>query len=215
VIVQLDWCVGEVLRTLDELALAENTIVIFTSDNGPVVDDGYKDQAVELLDGHKPAGPLRGGKYSAFDAGTRVPFLVRWPGRVQPGVSEALLCQIDLLSSMAALTGQKLDSQAGPDSFDVSAALLAKSPAGRDHLVEHAGTLSLIKGDWKYIEPSRGAKFNANTNTELGNDPQAQLYNLKDDLGEKQNLAAKRPEIVKAMAAMLARIRSDGRTRAP
>lgn len=212
-IVQLDWCVGEVLRTLEKLALADNTMVIFTSDNGPVVDDGYKDQAVELLDGHKPAGPLRGGKYSAFDAGTRVPFLVRWPGRIKPGVSGALVCQIDLLSSMATMNGQKLDSAAGPDSFNVSAALLGKSPAGRDHLVEHAGTLSLIEGGWKYIEPSKGARFNANTNTELGNDPQPQLYNLKDDLGEKQNLAAERPEIVKEMAAMLAKIRSDGRSR--
>jgi len=212
-IVQLDWCVGEVLGTLERLALAENTIVIFTSDNGPVVDDGYKDRAVELLDGHTPAGPLRGGKYSAFDAGTRVPFLVRWPERVKPGVSDALVCQIDLLSSMAALTGQKLDSAAGPDSFDVSAALLGKSQTGRDHLVEHAGTLSLIQGDWKYIEPSRGAKVNANTNTELGNDPQAQLYNLDDDLGERHNLAAQQPEVVKKMAAMLAKIRSDGRSR--
>jgi arylsulfatase A-like enzyme len=212
-ILQLDWCVGEVMRTLDRLALAENTLVIFTSDNGPVVDDGYKDQAVELLDGHKPAGPLRGGKYSAFDAGTRVPFLVRWPGQVKPGTSDALLCQIDLLASMAALTGQNLTSAAGPDSFDVSPALLGKSQTGRDHLVEHAGTLSLIKGDWKYIEPSKGAKVNASTNTELGNDPQAQLYNLKDDLGERKNLAAEQPEVVKEMAAVLAKIRSDGRSR--
>ncbi len=213
VIMQLDWCVGEVLRTLDKLALTENTMLVFTSDNGPVVDDGYKDKAVELLDGHKPAGPLRGGKYSAFDAGTRVPFLVRRPGRVMPAESNALVCQIDLLASMAALAGQRLDSQAGPDSFDVSAALLGKSQTGRDHLVEHAGVLSLIKGDWKYIEPGRGGRVNANTNTELGNAPQAQLYNLKDDLGEKKNLAAEQPEIVKEMAAMLAKIRADGRTR--
>lgn len=212
-IVQLDSCVGEVLASLDKLGLAEDTMVIFTSDNGPVVDDGYKDQAVELLDGHKPAGPLRGGKYSAFDAGTRVPFLVRWPGRIEPGTSDALLCQIDLLASMAAMNGQKLDSTAGPDSFDVSAALLGKSRTGRDHLVEHAGVLSLIEGDWKYIEPSDGPRFNANTNTELGNDPQPQLYNLKDDIAEKHNLAAERPEIVKDMAAMLAKIRSDGRSR--
>jgi arylsulfatase A-like enzyme len=212
-IVQLDWCVGEVLQTLDRLGLAENTILIFTSDNGPVVDDGYKDQAVELLDGHKPSGPLRGGKYSIFDAGTRVPFLVRWPGRVPPGLSEALVCQIDLLASMAALNGQTLDAAAGPDSFNVSAALLGKSPTGRDHLVEHAGTLSLIRGNWKYIEPSRGARFNANTNTELGNDPQPQLYDLKEDIGEKRNVAADHPEVVKEMAALLAKIRSDGRSR--
>ncbi len=212
-ILQLDWCVGEVLRTLEKLALADNTMVIFTSDNGPVVDDGYKDQAVELLDGHKPAGPLRGGKYSAFDAGTRVPFLVRWPGRIKPAVSGALVCQIDLLASMAVMNGQQLNSAAGPDSFNVSAALLGRSTVGRDHLVEHAGALSLIEGDWKYIEPGKGARFNANTNTELGNDPQPQLYNLKDDLGEKKNLAAEQPEIVKKMAAMLAKIRSEGRSR--
>ena len=93
------------------------------------------------------------------------------------------------------------------------AALLGKSQTGRDHLVEHAGTLSIIKGDWKYIEPSKGAKRNAGTNTELGNDPQPQLYNLKDDLGEKKDLAAERPEMVKEMAALLAKIRSDGRSR--
>ena len=113
-ILQFDWSVGEILKTLDRLGLAQSTLVIFSSDNGPVVDDGYKDQAVELLDGHKPGGPLRGGKYSAFDAGTRVPLVVRWPGQVQPGVSEALACQIDLPASMAALTGQKLERRRRP-----------------------------------------------------------------------------------------------------
>ena len=188
-------------------------MVIFTSDNGPVVDDGYQDRAVELLGEHKPGGPLRGGKYSAFDAGTRVPFLVRQPGRIQPGTSNALLCQIDLLASMATLTNQKLAEADAPDSFDVSAALLGRSPTGRDHLVEHAGTLSLIQGDWKYIEPSKGAKFNKNTNTEMGNDPEPQLYNLKDDLGEKTNLAAQNPEKVKEMAALLQKLRQQGRSR--
>jgi len=212
-ILQLDWCVGEILRTLDRLKLTDDTMLIFTSDNGPVVDDGYKDQAVELLDGHKPSGPLRGGKYSAFDAATRVPFLVRWPGRVKPGTSDALICQIDLLSSMAARTGQRLGPEAGPDSFDLSQALLAKTQTGRDHLVEHAGTLSLIRGDWKYIEPNDGARMNANTNTELGNDPQPQLYDLKNDLGEKQNVAAEHPETVKELAALLAKVRTADRSR--
>jgi len=212
-ILQLDWCVGEILETLDKLNLADDTMVIFTSDNGPVVDDGYKDQAVELLDGHRPSGDLRGGKYSAFDAGTRVPFIVRQPGRIEPGTSGALLCQIDLLASMATLTGRVLDADDAPDSFDVSSALLGRSPTGRDHLVEHAGTLSLIQGDWKYIEPSKGAKFNRNTNTELGNDPEPQLYDLKNDLGEKTNLANRRPEKVKEMAALLQRLRQQGRSR--
>jgi arylsulfatase A-like enzyme len=211
-ILQLDWCVGAIVETLDKLNLAENTLLIFTSDNGPVVDDGYKDQAVELLGSHKPAGDLRGGKYSAFDAGTRVPFLVRYPDRVKPGTSDALLCQIDLLASMASLTDQRLAESDAPDSFDVSSALLGHSRTARDHLVEHAGTLSLIQGDWKYIEPSDGAKYNKPTNTELGNDPQPQLYNLKDDLGEKTNLAAQNPGKVKEMAALLQKIRDQGRS---
>jgi arylsulfatase A-like enzyme len=212
-ILELDWSVGQILGALDRLGLARDTLVIFSSDNGPVVDDGYKDQAVELLDGHKPAGPLRGGKYSAFDAGTRVPFVVRWPGQIKAGVSEALACQIDLPASFAALTGQKLDFTDAPDSFDVLGALLGRTPAGRDHLVEHAGALSLLQGDWKYIEPSKGRRMNVNTNTELGNDPQPQLYYLKDDLGEKNNVAAQNEQRVRDMAARLREIRQRGRSR--
>jgi arylsulfatase A-like enzyme len=212
-IVQFDWCVGEVLKTLDRLNLTDNTLVIFTSDNGPVVDDGYKDQAVEKLDGHKPSGPLRGGKYSAFDAGTRVPFIVRWPGQVKPGQSDALVCQIDFTASLAALTGQKLAPNDAPDSFDILSALLGNSPVGRDHLVEHANVLSLIKGNFKYIEPGKGSKINKNTNTELGVDPQPQLYNLKNDIGEKHNIASDHPHIVKELAALLKKIRNDGHMR--
>jgi arylsulfatase A-like enzyme len=212
-ILEFDGSVGEILQALDRLGLAQDTLVIFSSDNGPVVDDGYKDQAVELLDGHKPAGPLRGGKYSAFDGGTRVPFVVRWPGQVKPGVSEALACQIDLPASMAAMTGQKLAFADAPDSFDVLGALLGRTQTGRDHLVEHAGVLSLIQGDWKYIEPGKGPRRNVNTNTEMGNDPQPQLYNLKDDFGEKNNVAAQYPPRVKEMAALLQKIRQQGRSR--
>ena len=213
VILQLDWCTGEILKTLDHLNLTENTMVIFTSDNGPVVDDGYKDQAVENLSGHKPAGPLRGGKYSAFDAGTRVPFIVCWPGRVKAHVSEALVCQIDLMASLAALNGQKLTRDEAPDSFNVLSALLGKAPMGRDHLVEHAGVLSLIKGDWKYIEPGMGPRMNRNVNIELGNDREPQLYNLRSDIGERHNVASEHPELVRELAALLKKIREDGHTR--
>jgi arylsulfatase A-like enzyme len=214
VILQLDWCTGQILKTLNRLNLTENTLVIFTSDNGPVVDDGYRDQAVEKLSGHKPAGPLRGGKYSAFDAGTRVPLIVRWPGRVKAkALSDALVCQIDFMASLASLTGQKLANNDAPDSFDVLSALLGETPMGRDHLVEHAGVLSLIKGGWKYIEPGRGPRINRNVNIELGNDPEPQLYNLKSDIGEKHNLAAEHPKLVRELAALLKKIRDDGRTR--
>ena len=109
------------------LNLAENTIIIVTSDNGPVVDDGYKDKAVELLNGHTPAGPLRGGKYSLFDGGTRVVFIVRWKGKIVPGVSDALVSQIDLMSSFASLTGQNSASDDGPDSFNQIDALLGRT----------------------------------------------------------------------------------------
>ena len=105
-IVQFDWCVGELLATLDRLQLTDNTLVILSSDNGPVLDDGYKDGAVEKLGDHKPAGPFRGGKYTIFEGGTRMPFVVRWPGRVKPGVSDALVSQVDFCASFAALAGQ-------------------------------------------------------------------------------------------------------------
>ncbi len=117
-ILQSDWSIGQVLDTLDRLKLADNTLVIFTSDNGPVVDDGYVDQAVEKLGAHTPAGPLRGGKYSRFEAGTRVPFVVRWPARVRPGVSDALVSQVDLLASLAALVGQAVPAGEAPDSLN-------------------------------------------------------------------------------------------------
>lgn len=203
VILQLDWSVGQVMQTLDRLNLTKNTLVIFSSDNGPVVDDGYQDQAVELLNGHTPAGSLRGGKYSAFDAGTRVPFIVRWPGQVKAGVSNALVSQIDLLASFAALIHQTFDATTAPDTKDYLSAFLGKDKKGRDYLVEHAGTFSIIKGDWKYIEPSKGAKKSVETNTELGNDPQPRLYNLAKDIGEKNNVAGSNLEKVKELEGLL------------
>ena len=106
-IAEFDWSVGQVLKALDDLGLADNTLVILTSDNGPVVDDGYPDDAVEKLGKHKPAGPLRGGKSTVFEGGTREPFIVRWPEHVPAGERpNALVCQIDLLASLAALTKQ-------------------------------------------------------------------------------------------------------------
>jgi arylsulfatase A-like enzyme len=211
-ILSLDWSVGQLLDTLERNRLMENTLVIFSSDNGPVVDDGYKDDAVEKLGSHKPRGPLRGGKYSMYDGGTRVPFVVSWKGKVKPGESNALVSQIDLLSSLAGMTGQKLPEDAAPDSLDVLPALLGQAKQGRDHLVEHAGALSLIQGDWKAIEARKGPKTNL-TGNELGNSETPQLFNLADDIGEKNDLAAKHPERVKTMLGEIARIKATPRTR--
>ena len=115
--------------------------------------------------------------------------------------------------SFAALTGQKLDDADAPDSFNVLPALLGESKTGRDHLVEHAGVLSLRRGPWKYIEPGQGPKLNQNTNTELGNDPAGQLYNLADDLGEAKNLASSHPERAKEMFTLLQKLRVQSRSR--
>jgi arylsulfatase A-like enzyme len=202
--------VGQVLDTLDRNGLANNTLVMFSSDNGPVVDDGYKDDAVEKLGGHKPAGPLRGGKYSKFDGGTRVPMMARWPGHMKPDTqSAALISQVDLFASFASLTGQKPAPDAAPDSVDALPALLGHDPKGRDWVVEHAGALTLIEGNWKLIPPSAGQKINPNTNTEMGNDPSPQLYDLSKDLGEKNNLATANQDRVKQMTEHLAKIRGN------
>lgn len=214
-ILQLDWCVGEVTKALDRLGLKNNTLLIISSDNGPVVDDGYVDQAVEKLNGHKPAGPLRGGKYSAFDAGTRVPFLVRWPGQVKTGTSDALISQIDLLASLNHLTGQSLNETEAPDSFVATDVLLGKTRQGRTYVIEQAlgGTLSLIKDNWKYIEPSDGSKISKETNTELGNDPKPQLYDLKTDIGERKNVAEQHSQVVSELAALLKSVREKQQSR--
>lgn len=207
-LLQMDWSVGEVLKALDRLGLTRDTLVIYSSDNGPVVDDGYKDQAVEKLGSHKPAGPWRGGKYSNFEAGTRVPFIVRWPARVKAGTSTALVSQVDLFASLAALAGQELRPGMAPDSVNVLPALLGQSKTGRESLIEQAGVLSLREGAWKYIEPGKGPRIQTNTNTELGNDPDGQLYNLDQDPGETRNLVASEPERAARLRGQIQAIRA-------
>lgn len=212
VILQLDWTVGEIMQTLDRLHLAGNTILLFTSDNGPVVDDGYPDEAVAKLGGHTPAGPLRGGKYSAFDGGTRVPFIIRWPGRIPAhSVSDAPVSQIDLYATFARLTGQQPATTDAPDSRDMLDVLLGKSNTGREVIIEQSlnNTLSIIRDGWKYIEPSNDQPVQLTTHTELGNDPKPQLYNMKTDKGEKKNVADAHPAMVKKLEALLKEIKRE------
>jgi arylsulfatase A-like enzyme len=208
-IAEADWSVGQILDTLDRLKLADNTIVIFTSDNGAVVDDGYKDDAVTKLGSHTPSGPFRGGKYSHFEGGTRVPFILRWPARVKPGTSDTLVSQVDFLASFAALSKQPLAGARAPDSVDTLAAFLGTSRTGRTELIEQAGGQALRSGQWKYIEASKRPTRNEQTNTELGNDAVPQLYDLSRDPGERQNLADSHPEKVKELQDRLEAIRSQ------
>ena len=198
-IVEFDWSVGELLRTLNENELSRNTLVVLTSDNGPVVDDGYRDEATLRLGNHKPAGPYRGGKYSKFEGGTRVPCIVRWPGRVKPGRSRALVSQVDFLASFAALVGSSDQIASATDSRNYLAAVLGEDPRGRESLIEHAGGLAVRRGKWKFIPVSNGPKRNVLTNSELGNDTAPQLYDLDADPGEVHNIAAEHPDVVERL----------------
>lgn len=203
VLLEFDWTVGQIVETLEKLNLRENTLIVLTSDNGPVVDDGYQDQAVELLGDHRPWGPFRGGKYSSFEAGTRIPFIVNYPGKVKNGVSNALVSQVDFLATMSDFLGISLTDTQKKDSKGQLSAWLGKDKKGRDYVIEQAGSLSISDGTWKYISPSNGKAYEKLTNTELGNSPQDQLYNLKKDIGERTNLAGKYPEKVDAFKKML------------
>jgi arylsulfatase A len=205
-IAQVDWAVGAIVAELKKRGLEKNTLIIFTSDNGPVLDDGYDDLAVELLGMHNPTGGLRGGKYSAYEAGTRVPTIVWWPGRIQADESAALLTQVDLLASLATLTGQQTDPDA--DSEDHLKAWLGETKQGRGVMLEEAFTLALREDNWKYIRAYTGPvpAWMANKDIESGLQPGDQLYHLGNDLQEQHNLADSLPDQVKAMSGKLDKI---------
>ena len=213
-IVQLDWCVGELLKTLKRLQLDENTLIVFCSDNGPVLDDGYKDGAVEKLGDHRPAGPYSGGKYGVQEGSTRTPFITRWTGRIKPGVSEEVVCTIDLAASFAAMTGQEMADDGCLDSFDVLGALLGESGAkGRDHLLQQdngrSGRFGLRVGDWKLQRKTVRKK----DRQKLGAGHRDSLFNLADDIGEKTNVTKQNPEVAKRLTELLDRLIADGRSR--
>jgi arylsulfatase A-like enzyme len=203
-ILQFDWCVGELMKTLERLKIAENTLVILCSDNGPVLDDGYKDQAVEKLGDHKPSGLLRGGKYSVYEGGTRTPFIASWKGKIQPGVSDEVVCTIDIAASFAALTGTPLPENEFLDSFDLSDVLLGKPDAkGREHLIQQdngSGKFGYRVGPWKLVASgSKAQKF--------------ELYDLTKDPSEKTDVIKENPEVAEKMKERLAKYIADGRSR--
>ena len=213
-IAQADWMTGEIVKALESLGIVDDTLLIFTSDNGPVLDDGYDDRAVELAGEHDPSGPFRGGKYSAFEAGARVPTIVYWPGRIAPGASDALVSQVDFYASLAALAGVELDAFEAIDSRDVLDALLGNGGMGREVLFkESIRTFSVRKGDLKYIAPLADAdlpKWFYTKDIEHGLSRAPQLYDLSVDIGERNNIAAERPGVVADLQALLESI--EGRT---
>lgn len=205
VILEADWCIGEFIKTLKEEGLLENTLIVFSSDNGPVLNDGYYDEAVEKLGDHTPWGPLRGGKYSLFEAGTRVPFITYWQGRIQPKVSDALVSQLDLFNSIASLVGSDLT---GTDSQNMLDEFMGKSDRGREQVIlEATSRTALRKGDWIMIPPYKGEPINKLVNIDLGNAEEYQLYNLKEDIGQQNNLAKEKPQKLQEMIDIFEEIR--------
>jgi len=208
VIMEADWCIGEFVKTLEEEGLLENTLIVFTSDNGPVLNDGYYDDAVEKLGAHTPAGPFRGGKYSLFEAGTHVPFFTYWKGEIQPGVSNALVCQMDLLSSISNLVGSDIRVE---DSQDLLDAFLGDNNNGRENLIIEATSRTAFRmGDWVLIPPYSGPAIIKQVNIEIGNSKEFQLYNIKEDIGQQNNLAATNKEKLEEMIATYKAIRGNG-----
>lgn len=219
-ILQFDWCVGEVTAALERLGLAEKTLVVVCSDNGPVMDDGYVDFALEKRGNHRAGGPLRGGKYSVFEGGTRTPFIARWKGAVAPRVSDEIVCTIDLAASFAALAGEAVPANGFPDSFDVSGALLGRAGAkGRASLVQQdngqAGNYGYRAGNWKLVRHDSKQAYNQRIEEQLRNTPvpEFQLFDLAQDIGETKDLSAAQPEILARLKSELAGIVAAGRSR--
>jgi len=200
VIMEADWCIGEFIKTLETEGILENTLIIFSSDNGPVLNDGYYDDAVEKLGKHTPWGSFRGGKYSLFEAGTHVPFITYWKGTIQPKISDALVSQLDLLSSLATLVDSNIK---GKDSDNLLNTFLGKSDTGRDELVIEATTrTALRKGNWIMIPPYKGDAIIESVNIEIGNSKEYQLYNLENDKGQQINLAKTNNKKLEEMIAV-------------
>lgn len=196
-IVEADWCVGELIAHLEKEGLLENTMIIFSSDNGPVLNDGYKDGAAEKVGEHKPAGGLRGGKYSLFDGGTHIPLFVYWKGTISPVISDALICQMDLIASLGKLVNASLPE--GLDSREYLDAFMGKKLQARENLVVEAqGRMAYRQGDWMMIPPYRGQERNL-TGNELGNLPEYALFNLKEDKAQQENRVAGNEPLLEEM----------------
>ncbi len=210
-IIQMDYITGQITKHLSSLNLLDNTLIVFTSDNGPVLNDGYEDGAVLDNAGHSPAGPFRGGKYSAFEGGTRVPTILHYPARVEPGVSNSLMSQVDIYASIAALLKIPLKPVQAIDSENHLKAWLDADVKGREWLVEESYTLSLRNHQWKYIAPTEiDMPWIANDKKiESGLSKEVQLYDLSTDIGERKNLAEVYPEVVKKMQLELVKIENQ------
>ncbi|MEM9368680.1 MAG: sulfatase-like hydrolase/transferase [Planctomycetota bacterium] len=216
-IVQLDWCVGELMAAVDKMGLTEETLFVFCSDNGPVLDDGYQDDAIEKLGDHDPNGPFKGGKYNVYEGGTRTPFITRMPGTIQPGVSDALVCTVDLAHSLSAWSGGAIPDDGCLDSINVLDALLGQSEQGRSHLIQQDngrdGNYGLRVGRWKLVQQPKGKSRNVALRLVAEKVDANALYDLHADPGETTNVASQYPEVLSDMMEQLKGHLDRGRTR--
>jgi arylsulfatase A-like enzyme len=224
---QSDWSIGQVLDALNRAGVADNTLVIFTSDNGAEitgeVNPGTYDRAQEFA--HNSSGDLRGAKRDAWEGGHRVPFIARWPKKIEAGaVSDEVVCHVDLMSTIAAILGQKLPDNTAEDSVNILPVLLGEQLNApiREATVHHSarGKFAIRKGDWVFIDAPSGDDNGTNgepvwLKSERGYTSHSQpgeLFNLRKDLHQHNNLYAERPEIITELSSLLAKYRSDGRS---
>lgn len=216
-VVQTDETVGRVLAALEKHGFADNTLVIFSSDNGP---ERYAYDRIRNS-GHRSMGPLRGLKRDIWEGGHRVPFVIRWPGTVPAGkVSDGLISQIDLYATIAAIVGAEIPDGSAEDSYNQLALWNGSGLTARDTLVHNTNPrgYALRHGDWVLIDAQSGrvsavpAWFNE-ANGYSGNSLPGELYNLRDDLAQKTNLFAERPEKVAELKALLSKLQGLGQVR--
>lgn len=220
---QFDWIVGELMRELGKLGLADDTFVIVSSDNGPEVASIIHMRADH---GHDGARPWRGIKRDSWEGGHRVPMIVRWPGRIRPGsTSDQLVCLTDLMATLAAITGAVLPQDAAEDSFNLLPVMEGKATEPvRPYLLTQAfggaKTLSIRRGDWKYLDNpgSGGNRYDSGglkpfALPETDPDAPGQLYHLTNDPGETRNLYSSEPEVVNELRALLEQTQISGRSR--
>ena len=212
-ILQFDWTVAQLTQALRERGLDRSTLILITSDNGPVLDDGYDDRAEELAGDHRPGGPWRGGKYSAFEAGSVVPFIAYWPEGVKGGrTSHALASLIDVPATLAALAGIRVPEGAAPDSENHLSTWLGRDRKPRKFAVSMASNRSLVLRTqrYKYISPSQGSPMITwGPKIETGYSPTPQLYDLSRSPYENENIAEKKPRKLHELRALLEALRTN------
>jgi arylsulfatase A len=214
-VMENDWAVGEIVNALERNGLTENTLLVVSSDNGCSPQAQFDELAEH---GHHPSGPLRGHKADIFEGGHRVPFIVRWPGKVAPSTeSDQLVCFTDMMATLADVLEIPLPPDAGEDSISFLPTLLSQETTNaRDHLVSHSvnGTFAIRQGPWKLLLcPDSGGWSAPRPGSPAARDlPDVQLYNLEQDLREQNNLQGEHPERVQALTALLEELVKNGRS---